>query len=99
VAKMAKTIFSQTELANLGQPSKFEVVNVGTDGDYTRTDGLVFTIASTGDGGDITIVGSNDTAAIVLPNTPEGIPYPGLFKEIKATGTTPNNIVIGFYEG
>jgi hypothetical protein len=91
--------YSQTQLANLGQPSKFEVVDVGSNGDYTRADGRAFTIQSTGDGGDITVVGSNDTAAVLLPSTPEGVPYPGTFKEIKASGTSPNNIVIGFYEG
>lgn len=93
------TTFSQTQIANLGMPSKFAVVDVGTDGDYTNTEYAVFTIQSTGAGGDIVVVGVNDTDAVTLPATPEGIPYPGLFKEIKASGTTPNNIVVGFYEG
>lgn len=93
------TTYSQTQVANYGMPSKFAVVDVGTDGDYTNSEFVVFTIESTGSGGNIVAVGANDSVAITLPATPEGIPYPGLFKEIKASGTEPNNIVVGFYQG
>lgn len=90
-------IYSQTQIANLGMPSKFEVVDVGTDGDYTNSTNVFFTIESTGDGGDIVVVGAEDSVAVTLPSTPAGQPYPGVFKEIKASGTEPNNIVVGFY--
>lgn len=92
------TIYSQTQISNLTQPSKFEVVDVGTDGDYTRADGRVFRIVSTGAGGNITAVGAQDSSSVLFPSTVAASSLDGLFKEIKQTGTAPSDIVVGFFD-
>lgn len=93
---MSKTV---AEISNFSLPSKLVEVDVGSNGDYTGPDQGVFTIVSCGDGGDIVVRGELDDTDVTLPDTPAGQPYPVLIKQITASGTSPNNIVVGFFQG
>ena len=88
--------YSQTQIANFSMPSRLVEVDVGTDGNYTSD--APFVIVSTGDGGNIVVRAALDSADVTLVDTQAGASVPVLLKQITASGTTPNNIVVGFYQ-
>jgi hypothetical protein len=71
-------------------PRSYSAVTPGDSTDLTTLAGFGLWV---GVGGDVAVMGVDDTAAVTLKNVPSGTMLWGQFKRCMATNTTATNIV------
>jgi len=86
----SSAIYSVKQVLNASMPTSGTAIDVTAD-DYAP--GTPFTIF-VGTGGDIVAIYKRDSVAVTLKNVADGTYLPGVFKEIKTSGTTAADIVV-----
>ena len=84
------TIYSVKQVLNASMPTSGTEIDVSAS-DYAP--GTPFTIF-VGTGGTLEVQFRRDSASVTLLNIPDGTYIPGVFIEVKTSGTTASNIVV-----